>query len=47
MAGIPLQTALLADGLTYTRIELHGVFAMNDSQSLFVSRGVGGGESSI
>ena len=47
MTEPPLQTALLADGLTYTRIELHGGYAMNDSQSLFVSRGVGGGGSSI
>ena len=47
VTGFPLQTALLADGLTYTRIELHGGRAMNDSQSLFVSRGVGGGGSSI
>jgi hypothetical protein len=42
-----LQTALLADGLTYTQIELHGASARNDSQSLFVSREVGGGGSSI
>jgi len=43
----PLQTALLADGLTNARVELHDASAWTHSQSVIVSRGVGGAGSSI
>ena len=43
----PMQTTLLADGLTSTVVELHGGYPMNDSQSLYVCRGVGGAGNSV